>query len=143
MRDALLLRVVGAAGMLLLVAVPALAQDNFCRDATACARLQIKNQSAVVVKSVKITQEKTGDACDEVKNTYTQNLAAVGGGQTGMKGESFKISVYPTCKYKIQFRTTSGCTGDKTTHMAPEDFTNGKTTAALQDGCGSLNAITF
>lgn len=138
-----MLKMIGLTTLVFALAGQALAQDNFCRDATGCERLQIKNQSAVVIKSVKITQEKTGDACDEVKNTYSQNLAAVGGGQQGMKGESFKISVYPTCKYKIQFRTTSGCTGDKTTHMAPEDFTNGKTTAALQDGCGSLKAITF
>ncbi|MEM7329377.1 MAG: hypothetical protein AAF437_11595 [Pseudomonadota bacterium] len=115
----------------------AFAESDFCGSDNECQNMGVYNRSAALVTSVVITQEKTDGACALDERTYSQNLTGVGG--ANMDGDGFTVSVSPNCQYKIKFKTTSGCTGDKTTHLTPSNFENGKQYVELKGGCGSLD----
>ena len=116
------------------------ANSDFCNGATKCMYINVANRSAALVTSVKVTQEKTDGACSYDERNFSQNLNGAGG--ENMDGDSFRLKVSTTCKYKIKFKTTNGCTGDKTTHLTPKKFAEGQGYAELKYGCGTLNART-
>lgn len=113
------------------------ADKDFCGERTACQDMGVYNRSAALVTSVTITQEQTDGACTEDKRTFTQNLSGLGG--ANMDGDGFTISANSSCRYKVKFKTTSGCTGDKSNHMEPSDFST-KNYIELVNGCGTLKA---
>ena len=92
---------------------------NFCTDDGKCVEVFVQNKAAATVTSVKIKQQSGPNDCvSGEENTISGNLA---GGTPGFPGEGVWFNVDPMCKYKIVFKTTSGCTGDKTTHFYPDD----------------------
>nr|WP_070958942.1 hypothetical protein [Hyphomonas sp. Mor2] len=107
------------------------AEANFCGINGDCADITIKNISSALVTAVKIEQHTTDGACKYADNNYSQNLS-------GWSEESFEVALNVNCKYKIKFKTTSGCSGDKTTHLTPENFAAGKEKVQLEGACGSL-----
>ena len=118
----------------------AFANKDFCGDAGTCQDMGVYNRSAALVTSVVITQEKTDGACDYDQRTFSQNLSGTGG--DNMDGDGYEITANTNCKYKVKFKTTDGCSGDKTTHMSPNDFANDKNYVELKGACGSLDAKT-
>lgn len=136
----LLTRTLAAATLTVALAGTALADSDFCGDAGSCQEMGVYNRSAALVTSVVITQEKTDGACTLDERTITQNLTGISGNNA--EGEGFTINANTNCQYKVKFKTTSGCTGDKTTHMTPKNFENGKNYVELKGACGSLNAKT-
>ncbi len=114
----------------------ALANSNFCGEATNCQDITINNRSAALVTSVKVTQEKTDGACSYDERNFSQNLNGLGG--ENMDGDFIELQVNTDCKYKIKYKTTDGCTGDKTTHLTPGNFAAGKSYTELKSACGSL-----
>ena len=137
-RSSLSLAAIGAVAVF--CAGPAYANKDFCGNADTCQEMGVYNRSSALVTSVVITQEKTDGACIYDKRTFSKNLSGTGG--DNMDGDGYTITANTTCKYKIKFKTTDGCTGDKTTHMTPSNFANGKYYVELKGGCGSLNAKT-
>jgi hypothetical protein len=119
------------------ISMPAIADSDFCGNAPSCQDFSVYNRSAALVTSVLITQEKTDGACITDERTFTQNLNGIGG--ANMDGDGFTVSANTSCKYKVKFKTTSGCAGDKTNHMAPSDFAT-KNYVELVNGCGTLKA---
>lgn len=115
---------------------PAFANEDFCGDAESCKEMSVFNRSAALVTSVTITQEKTNGDCVIDKRTFSKNLNGVGG--ESMDGDGFTIQANSTCKYKIKYKTTSGCTGDKTGHFTPKGISTNKNYAELTGACGSL-----
>ena len=130
-----------AAALAAAVCGTAMAEDNFCSEGDSCIEVEIHNRSAALVKSVKIEQHTTDGACEYSDNTFSQNLSGTGG--DNMEGDSFMVDLDKSCKYKIKFKTSSGCTGDKTTHLTPEDFADSKSLAQLRGACGSLKVKTY
>lgn len=114
----------------------AFANSDFCGDATTCQDITINNRSAALVTSVKVTQEKTDGACALDDRNFSKNLNGMGG--ENVDGDYFSLSVNTSCQYKIKYKTTDGCTGDKTTHLTPDNFKKGKTYTELRGACGSL-----
>ncbi|MEM9572427.1 MAG: hypothetical protein AAF996_13265 [Pseudomonadota bacterium] len=109
---------------------------NFCTTATNCKTIYVQNNAAVTVKKVNITQQKGDDSCESgLKKTVSRDMA---GGTGIIKGQSYNFSANPDCKYKVKFVTTSGCTGDKTTHVRRSDFEAGKNIVKLSGPCGWL-----
>lgn len=135
--DLLLKRLIGVCAVASLLAAPALA-ENFCASDADCKGLKIENNSSALVKQVRVDQEKTDGACEAVTQTFSQNLVGVNITDGELRGESFTVSVNPSCKYKIKYGTTSGCKGDKVTHMTPSNFKNDKDLVQLIGACGTL-----
>ena len=115
------------------ISPPGFANTEFCTYLDECSEIKIQNSSSALVTSVVITQEKTGGKCALDERTVSQNLT---GGTTS--SESFKILANARCQYKVQFKTTNGCTGDKTTHMRTAQLEKGLSSVALKGACGSL-----
>ena len=111
---------------------------SFCANLNTCKNVYVENNASVTVLAVNITQEQGDSSCEGgVKKTVSRDLA----GGTGIDpGQSFKFSANAICKYKIAFKTTKGCTGDKVTHIGPKDFKKTFNTVKLQGACGTLNA---
>lgn len=111
---------------------------DFCNSEDGCSdalTVYIENNASVTVTSVNITQEKGDASCQKVKKNVSRNSA----GGTGIEpGQSFRISVNSLCKYKVVYKTTKGCTGDKATHIGPSDFASLKETVKLKNACGTL-----
>lgn len=128
---------------LVAVSGPASAQMGFCEYGKTCTKVKIANDSSGLVKAVNITQKTTDGACDYKKIKHGDNLSGLGGGPGGLKGESFTIRLRTTCEYKIKYKTTSGCTGDKVAHITPEKFTAGKNAVSLSEACGTLKTNVF
>jgi len=109
---------------------------NFCIDADNCKTIYVQNNAAVTVKKVNITQQKGDESCESgLKETVKRDMA---GGTGFIKGQSYNFSAIPDCTYKVKFVTTSGCTGDKTTHFRRSDFEAGKNIVKLSGPCGWL-----
>ena len=109
---------------------------NFCNTATDCKTVYVQNNAAVTVRKVNITQQKGDESCyGGVMKSVFRDMA---GGTGIIKGQSYKFSANPICKYKVKFKTTSGCAGDKTTHVRPSDFAAGKNIVKLSGPCGWL-----
>lgn len=126
------------------LAVPvASAQAGFCDSGKDCRTVKIVNSASTVVTSVKITQQSTDGACETDERQYTQNLSATGGGPDGFSSQSFSIGMMTTCTYKVKFKTTKGCKGDKVAHIGPKQFRNGKNGVKLYRTCGTLKAGSF
>lgn len=117
------------------------AAADFCQlDEPNCVKLYVKNVSSTTVKSVKITQEQGDKSCQAgVTKTIKQNLT---GGTDVAPGEKVKFYADKTCKYKVKFKTTKGCTGDKTTHFNSADFLSRNNVAQLNGACGTLKTKT-
>lgn len=112
------------------------ANSDFCGEAKNCQDITVNNRSAALVTSVKITQEKTDGDCTLDERNFSQNLNGLAG--SDMQGDSITRQVNTDCKYKIKYKTTDGCTGDKTTHLSPSDFAKGQSYTELKGGCGGL-----
>ncbi|MEL6829388.1 MAG: hypothetical protein AAFO63_04555 [Pseudomonadota bacterium] len=116
------------------------AAASFCKSEDGCTTdytVYVENNASVTVTSVNITQEQGDSSCKKVKKKVSRNMA----GGTGIDpGESYRVSVNSLCKYKVVYKTTSGCVGDKTTHIKPSDFAAGRDTVKLLNACGTLNA---
>lgn len=126
-----------SAGFALSTGTAHAAAANFCNGEETCTTAYIENNASATVTSVNITQEQGDASCEKVKKTVSRNSA----GGTGIDpGQSFRVSVNSVCKYKIVYKTTKGCTGDKTTHFKPSDFAAYRNTVKLQNACGTLNA---
>lgn len=115
------------------ISLPGFAEADFCSYGGECSEIKIQNSSSALVTSVVFTQEKTGGTCALDEQTVSQNLT--GGTKTS---ESYSIFVKSACQYKVQFKTTSGCSGDKTTHMKPAQLEEGLKSVTLKGACGSL-----
>jgi len=127
------------ASALVLAATSASAHaENFCPSDADCLGLKIENNSSALVKKVRIDQEKTGGLCDAATQKFTQNLIGLNVPNGDTRGESFTVQVYSGCQYKIKYGTTSGCAGDKVTHMNPSNFESGKDLVQLNGACGTL-----
>jgi len=122
-----------------LVAGPAAADAvSFCAAGDECTTFYVENSASATVLSVNITQEQGDSSCEGgLKKTVTRDLA---GGTSLDPGQSFKVSANKICKYKVVYKTTSGCTGDKTTHIGSSDFANAFNVVKLQNACGTLKA---
>lgn len=118
-----------------------------------CAIAKVQNQATAVVK--KVVVEQRGKNCHrKVTKTHKRNLIA------GSNNNTFRMKVSSECQYRVVFKTTSGCTGDKDVVLKPENIRksfkrdnvtkeikigeNGKTwqelfpRARLKGGCGTL-----
>ncbi len=129
-----------AAGFSLSAGSAHAAAANFCNAEDGCATdytVYVDNNASVTVTSVNITQEKGDASCENVKKTVSRYVA---GGIGLDPGQTFRISVNPICKYKVVYKTTKGCAGDKTTHIKPSDFAASRDTVKLINACGTLNA---
>lgn len=127
-----------SAGLALSAGSAHAAAVDFCISEDGCAEAEtvyIENNAAATVTSVNITQEQGAASCQKVKKTVSRNSA---GGIDFQPGQSFRISVDPLCKYKVVFKTTKGCTGDKTAHITPSDFAALKYVVKLRKACGTL-----
>ena len=113
---------------------------NFCTDDDQCVEVYVQNKASVTVTSVKIKQQSGPNNCESgEEKTISGNLA---GGAPAFPGEGVWFNVDPMCKYKIVFKTTSGCTGDKTTHFYPDDLKKTDVGAKLTGACGTLKTKT-
>jgi len=113
---------------------------NFCTDDDQCVEVYVQNKASATVTSVKIKQQSGPNSCQSgEEKTISGNLA---GGTPGFPGEGVWFHVDPMCKYKIVFKTTSGCTGDKTTHFYPDDLKKEEFGAKLTGACGTLKTKT-
>ena len=116
---------------------------SFCNiDEDGCVQARVENIASATVTSVNITQEQGDKSCEGgVKKSISQNLAG-GTNLTPGVGSSATFYANSICKYKVKFKTTDGCSGDKTTHIKPSDFYSGEKTALLSGGCGTLKTKT-
>ncbi len=113
---------------------------DFCTDSSQCVKVYVFNAAAATVTSVKIKQQSGPNNCESgEEKKITGNLS---GGALGMPGDDSWFTVDPRCKYKIVFKTTSGCTGDKTTHFYPDDLVKENFGARLTGYCGTLKTKT-
>jgi hypothetical protein len=135
------LRLIAPVALALAAMGTASAEDAFCSDGDSCSEVTVYNHSMALVTSVKIEQHTTDGACEYSDNTYTANLSGTGGDDWG--GDAFDVSLNKNCKYKFKFNTTSGCKGDKTTHMTTGNFADGKSVVQLKGACGSLKVIKY
>lgn len=138
----LMLKFFALSGVIIAMAGPAAAQASFCGVDQTCLGLKVINNSSALVTSVKLTQESTSGACTKDARRVTRNLAGIAGGSGGGGGESFTIGVNTACQYKVKYKTTSGCTGNKTAHMTVKKFAAGQTYVDLSGSCGSLETST-
>lgn len=134
-------RTIFMASALIASAGPAAAElPDFCSDEDQCVYAFVENKASATVTSVKIKQQSGPNDCvSGEEKTISGNLA---GGTPGFPGEGIWFQVDPTCKYKIVFKTTSGCVGDKTTHFYPDDLKKDDPGAKLIGACGTLQAKT-
>lgn len=116
-------------------------EASFCNiDEGNCVKAHLENVSSATITSTKVTQEAGKNACiGGIEKTISQNLT---GGTKLSPGEKVTFYVDKTCKYKVKFKTTSGCTGDKTTHLSSSDIQSGSNTARIEGGCGTLKTKT-
>lgn len=112
---------------------------NFCdADEGGCTKAWVENRSSALVTAVNITEQHGDDSCEGgLKKTQEQNMV---GGARVAEGAEFAFYAKKICKYKIKFKTTSGCTGDKVQHLKPSDFEDGYFVVKLNNACGTLNA---
>lgn len=112
---------------------------NFCSSEEGiCTKAWVENASSALVTSVDITEEHGDDSCDGgLKKTQEQNMV---GGASAAEGAEFAFYAKKNCKYKIKFKTTDGCTGDKVQHLKPSDFADEYNVVKLINACGTLNA---
>jgi len=112
---------------------------NFCdADEARCTKAWVENRSSALVTAVNITEQHGDDSCDGgLKKTQEQNMV---GGARVAEGAEFAFYAKKFCKYKVKFKTTSGCTGDKVQHLKPSDFADGYYVVKLNNACGTLNA---
>ncbi|MEL6829387.1 MAG: hypothetical protein AAFO63_04550 [Pseudomonadota bacterium] len=129
-----------SAALITLTAGVAQADVSFCTDNGNCVKAHLENVSSATVKSTKITQEKGANDCEGgIEKTISQNLT---GGTKLTPGEKVTFYVDKRCKYKVKFKTTSGCTGDKTTHISSGDLGAGTNVARIEGACGTLKTKT-
>ena len=112
---------------------------NFCSKTlsaqvggTICKNGMVYNSAAVVVTKVKVKQLAGPNGCTAVEKIYSRNMS---------QGEApFGVRLRKDCEYRVQFNTTSGCTGDKVVKITPKDLTLATpvTVANLEGICGSL-----
>ncbi|MEL7108782.1 MAG: hypothetical protein AAGL99_05910 [Pseudomonadota bacterium] len=112
---------------------------NFCdSDEGGCIKAWVENRSSALVTAVNITEQNGDDSCDGgLKKTEEKNMV---GGARVAEGAEFAFYAKKICKYKVKFKTTSGCTGDKVQHLKPSDFADGYYVVKLNNACGTLNA---
>lgn len=117
-------------------AQPALAGGkDFCKKGDKfCVSVEIKNNASVVVKSVKISEAgPSGKRCSGNRTiNYSRNLA---------KGKGYDVRLSGYCNYKINFKTTGGCAGDKKTFVEKHLISptaGDLRTVFLDNACGSL-----
>ena len=94
-----------------------------------CQKIKIQNRSSALVKTVIVTQQKTGNACTRDERKFKDNLK---------RNDKFWVSMTPTCTYKIRFKTESPCSGDSTAYMTPNKFSKGMDTVLLKSDCYNL-----
>lgn len=112
---------------------------NFCdSDDNGCLKAWVENRSSALVTAVNITEQHGDDSCEGgLKKTQDNNMV---GGAGAAEGAEFSFRAKKICKYKVKFKTTSGCTGDKVQHLTPSDFKDGYYVVKLDNACGTLNA---
>lgn len=94
----------------------AVPKTSFC-EGNACTQVKIKSSATVVVKSVTVIQQTKNGKCTKEERKVSENLTA---------GQSYSIVIREDCNYKFKFKTTSGCTGDKSKTLTPEQQLNNK-----------------
>lgn len=129
-----------SAALIPLTAGLAHAEVSFCTDDGNCVKAHLENVSSSTVTSTNITQEAGKNDCEGgIKKTVSQNLV---GGTKLTPGNKTVFYVDKRCKYKVKFKTTSGCSGDKTTHLSSADIREGNNVARIEGGCGTLKTKT-
>jgi hypothetical protein len=115
----------------LLHSAPAVAERvDFCDPSTAnCVRVDVMNQSAATVTSVKIRQTPD-NGCAEVTKREKANL--------GSK-DKFEVAALDKCAYHFMFNTTKGCTGTKDIKVSAKDLQTSEVWVVLTGACGTLN----
>lgn len=116
------------ASIALLGSASAELKTSYC-DVGKCSKVKIKNNATVVVKSVTIIQQPTDGQCTKDERKISENLT---------RGFSHMIRVRDDCKYTVKFKTTSGCTGDKSAKLTPKKLQKAKDQVELTGACGSL-----
>ena len=107
---------------------------SFCPTAAkpesdTCKSLKLFNRSNDTVKAINIIQQPNEAGCTKDERRYTKNL----------EDETIRlVTVNPTCKYKIRFKTSSRCSGDSTAYMTPRKFAENKNTVYLKGNCKNL-----
>lgn len=94
-----------------------------------CRKIKIQNKSSALVKTVIVTQRKTGNVCTRDERKLKDNLK---------RNDKFSVFLTPTCSYKIRFKTESPCSGDSTAYMTPNKFSKGMDTVLLKSDCYTL-----
>jgi len=112
---------------------------NFCdSEDNGCLKVWVENRSSALVTAVNITEQHGDDSCEGgLKKTQDRNMV---GGAGAAEGAEFSFRAKEICKYKVKFKTTSGCSGDKVQHLTPSNFEDGYHVVKLDNACGTLNA---
>ena len=112
-------------------AMPAAAGPmEFC-DGSACKTAVVVNSSNTVVTRVVVTQLNKG-GCAKVEKTHNANMIDTD------PSTQFRLKINPACTYRVAFKTTKGCVGDKVREISPDDVKNGVEGVVLNKACGSL-----
>lgn len=87
--------------MVLALAGPAVAAEsaNYCAPDTdtddPCLQIKIQNTSSALVKTVIVTQKKSGDVCTYDARKFKDNLD---------RNDKYWVYMTPICTYKIRFK---------------------------------------
>jgi len=125
--------------LLFLLAAPSLAiarPVEFCGNGS-CQTIAIINRSSATVTRVKFRQfseQSWNTACPKLNKSRKKNM--------GMN-DKFKVKLKTVCSYRITFKTTKGCTGNKVAYLTPDKMRDGYYAVALRRGCDDLKAMVF
>lgn len=138
--------VLGAIASTLLFAGSARAEKtpNFCGSAKGtdnCVKVLVENDANVTAISVKIAQkEDTAASCAKLEKKHKDNLVGAG---LNDHGDYFTFFAKVGCSYRVTFKTTKGCGGDKVAKLTAKKIKKGQSRVVFSGNCGSLHATTL
>ena len=97
-----------------------------------CTTGMVYEGASVVVTKVKVNQLAGPSGCKADEKVYSKNMT---------HESKFGVLLRKDCEYRVQFNTTSGCTGDKAVKITVKDMASAPpvTVATLEGGCGTLS----
>ncbi len=97
-----------------------------------CKIMNIENNFSGTVRKVTITEYAgSNDRCRDDKKVHSGDLGS---------GDNFKALLDKGCKYKIRFKPTAGCEGDKDIKLDPGEVRK-FSWVYIKGGCGSLKVV--